>query len=149
MRKMQSILSVVGMMLTNIMPIPIVSAELPPGRKVTINNEISMCYDLEGYKGLLHVDNELLFLRDKTGNLEISNNLKDQTIVHYKDIVKTQQDTIKVISEDHQRMFMLWADENYKRHEAENKPSFNGWAWTLAGVFAATTGVLLIERAVE
>jgi hypothetical protein len=108
------------------------------------------CFELDDYKLLLHMDNDLrtadqkiVLMSEEIRNLRGAENALVSAI-HEADAQRV------ILQEDRVRFFELWKKENLAKHKAENRPMWGSWLpWTLAGVLAITTGGLLVSILVE
>lgn len=68
---------------------------------------------------------------------ELVNEQRKVTILETNEVLL--QEIISVQEQENTRLFDKWKEENKKRREAENKPSYSWIGWTAAAVFATST----------
>lgn len=114
---------------------------LPEGRRCKVEGVTYQCFNLEEYKELLRMDTDLQHV------VEQNEALKDtiRSLYGLVDELRLQLDEkdeqIDILSNERDRLFGKWKEENKLRLEAENKPALGNWiAW---GTAAAEAGVIL------
>ncbi len=104
-----------------------------------------MCYDLDKYKLLLTLDNDLRLAEGKVPKLELAVELLQLSNTSLQEAVSVTDDKYTVMRKDRDRLFEKWKSDNKAKHIAENKPTFGSWLpWTLTGILAAALGGTII-----
>ena len=118
---------------------------LPKGALLPYENQKYMCYDLEQFKMLLHMDNDF---RSAVESLSVTKSkvydLSNANLA-FKKALSISDQQIELMRAENKRLSILWTEENRLRHIAENKPSFGGWVpWSLTGVLGVLSVGLIV-----
>lgn len=139
----------IGKVLTSIFAILVTASSaaaepLPQGRRVEVGREMLHCFNFDEYKSLVVMNRELEAVSAEMVLDKERKVLLSKEIDLLKGIQKVQVAQVKLFSDENERLFQLWKEENRKRHVAENKPAWGSYlAWSLAGVFAVSTATLV------
>lgn len=114
---------------------------LPEGRRCVVEGVTYQCFNLEEYKELLRIDTDLESITEKyETSLEMISHL-DEVNDSLRLQIEEKEEQISILSQERDRLFNKWKEENMLRLEAENKPALGNWvAW---GTAAAEAGVIL------
>lgn len=117
---------------------------LPKGERVNKGKpDEKVCYTFKAFKTLLILDSDFTGCTKTQAKLKAKANEQSAVIKALERIAKLQGDNTKRLQTGYDRMFKLWAAENKKRHQAENKPNLSATlGWTAAGALAVATAVL-------
>jgi hypothetical protein len=96
-----------------------------------------MCYDLDGFKLLLHMDNDLRaaelqlpVLKLELSSLYIANKELQEALAE-------AEKQLDEVSKDRERISEQWKKDNLAKHKAENRPVFpSAVPWIISGVLA-------------
>lgn len=126
------------------------SHRFPDSFSVQYDGVTYRAFNLGAVQDLLKIDADLVTCtRQLEVSLAKSLRLQEQVTV-YLDVIKLEQDTSRLLQESNTALFAKWAEENKRRHEAENKPSLSavfGWSSTaLLGILTVVTTTLLVAR---
>jgi len=116
---------------------------LPKGEPQTIKKERVWTYTLEEMKIILQMDVDLRTAEYK--ELEYIKLQANQSLVNagLRKQLEFRDKQLTISQEDRKRLFEKWAEENKKRHLAENKPMISSWiAWSSAAAAVAVAAVL-------
>jgi hypothetical protein len=117
---------------------------LPEGRRCSTNNGTFQCYNLEEYRELLHIDEDLrLAVETHTVDLE---RIAQLTLAaeELRIALTSAESNITLLEAERTRLRELWNEENRLRHEAEAGDDLAWLPWTLAGGFAISTVILAL-----
>src|SRR5690606_8663137 len=118
---------------------------LPQGKPKIVDGETLQGYDLAGYKSLVVLGAEVVSLRETTSALQAQVDHLEESVSLLESVRAAQDEKIHMYSEENQRLYDMWKEENRKRHEAEARPDWgSALAWGAAGTFAVSTAVLLL-----
>lgn len=103
------------------------------------------CYDLENYRLLLQFNEELTLSRQRVSLLTERLEIAQRVSTSLQRAVDAQETQISTLSQERDRLFERWQEENRLRHEAENMPDFMSWlGWGIAAAaVAALLGMIL------
>lgn len=108
-----------------------------PDREFTTDGDISyMSFDIVNSRKLLAQISCGSYFKKTSSILEKKLVIAAGAVEAYKDINTAQTEKINFLQDDRKRVVAMWQEENKKRHEAENKPSY---VWLAASVLAVTT----------
>lgn len=123
---------------------------LPKGVYLGEGDAKRMCYTFPQYKLLLSMDADLkkgdtsvpalqeAIKELRLGSGEIRLALSDSNI------------QLRLMTEDRERVYKKWEQDNEAKHVAENKPAFGSWfPWALSGVLAAVLGGTIVGISVS
>jgi hypothetical protein len=123
---------------------------LPEGKRLKIEQRTYQGYTLEEMKVLLKMDVDLeMYSKEIPKFREIIAD-KTELASELRKIIDAKDEQIRIVSTDKDRLFTKWAEENRKRHLAENKPNWGSWlGWTAAAamtIVSVTLAVTLIVK---
>lgn len=115
---------------------------LPLGRRCSLASETYQCFNLDEYRELLLMDEDLrnldrLHAADIQRLVLLTNASEELTAS-----LESANSTIELLESERLRLTAMWEEENRLRHEAENRPDWNWIPWTLAGGLAIAVVVL-------
>lgn len=122
---------------------------LPLGRRCSVATDTFQCFNLDEYRELLLMDEDLRYLN----GLHSADIERIVVLTHASDeltaSLEAANSSLSLLEAERLRLNALWEEENRLRHEAENRPDWNWIPWTLAGGFAIATAVLAIIVGVQ
>ena len=100
-----------------------------------------MCYDEEGFRKLLTVDNALRLSEGRVPRLEAAvQELMLESKALRKALVLADSSKL-VLKVDRDRIHAKWVEANRKFHIADNRPTFGTWVpWAISGVLLVVGG---------
>ena len=123
---------------------------LPEGRRCHPNGYTFQCFTLGEYKILLEMDSDLQFLEPAYDNALSRIDVLEKKVVQLEISLAAANSQIVILEEERDRLHGLWAEENRKRLEAENRPMLGSWvAWALAAAEAVALGTVFVVLAVD
>lgn len=122
---------------------------LPLGRRCVVLSQTYQCFNLEEYRELLLMDEDLRYLN----RLHTADVARISSLTHAADeltlSLESANSSISLLEAERLRLNSMWEEENRLRHEAENRPDWNWIPWTLAGGFAIATVILSVIVGVQ
>ena len=118
---------------------------LPAGTRVGVGTPgEAQCYDVVGFKELLKLDSQFSSAEQMNDLLSQKTAEQDNIIQYQQEEIKIRANTALILQTENTRLFEQWKDENKKRLEAENRPSWTpSWIpWAVAGAAVVAAGVL-------
>lgn len=117
--------------------------ELPEGKRLKTPQGTFQGYNLQEFKIILRIEADYKSWGIQLPEYRKINKYLQQEVKNRDEQIMLMQTQMGVMSEDRERLFKKWKEENLKRHLAENKPEFGSWiAWGAAGVMTAVAAVL-------
>lgn len=115
---------------------------LPLGRRCSLAAETYQCFNLDEYRELLLMDDDLRNL-DRLHAADIQRlTLLTHASEELTASLEAANSSIELLESERLRLSAMWEEENRLRHEAENRPDWNWIPWTLAGGLAIAVVVL-------
>ncbi len=117
---------------------------LPEGRRCEVDGETFQCFNLEEYRELLFMDNDLRYYDEAwpraQSQIEHLGNVADQLRL----ALTASEAALAVLSQERDRLLDRWTEENRLRLAAENRPVLGSpLAWALAAGEAIVIVILL------
>lgn len=102
-------------------------------------------FDLGGFRELLLIDFDLQIALQE---LEIQQQLVIQLRAEVNGLSENlllTEDSVRILTEDRDRLLLLWTEQNRRLHAAENTPQVGPViGWVLAGVLAVSLGATIV-----
>lgn len=118
---------------------------LPVGRRCEVNGETFRCFNLEEYRTLLLMNNDLQYYYSAYPLLELQVIELTQAVNELDSAFRMAEEQIELLQAERTRLFEKWQEENALRLQAQNKPNTSamiGWAVALVElVIIAVMGV--------
>ena len=142
-KKSIAILALTGCLLQGTAIAQVPPKNIPKGQRCVSEGETFQCFDLDDYKELLKADVRYVKCLEHNRIFETKEQKTKIQIFNLKKAIEIQEERTRNVEEYSNQLYILWLEENKKRHEAENEPQYGSWVlWATTGTFAVTTAVL-------
>ena len=102
-------------------------------------------FDLGSFRELLSID---LDLQITLQELELQQQLVEQLRIESIDLAESlrlTEDSVRVLSEDRDRLLLQWTEQNRRLHDCENTPKIGPViGWVLTGILAVSSGATIV-----
>lgn len=116
---------------------------LPDGMRWNIHGETYQCFDLDEYRALLRMDQDLRAAEILIPNLEARVTSYGNAAQQLQIALDLANEEIEVFQRERVRLTEQWTEENRLRLEAENRPIIGDWfGWGFAAVEAIALAIL-------
>jgi hypothetical protein len=112
---------------------------LPNHTRITYQKRTLSAFDLESYKSLLKLSYDHLLMEDALLLADAKVQNLEALITLHKDTAESLHRSIKYWSNDHERLFKKWTEENKARYAAEVKAE-SPYPWVVLGIGGGVTG---------
>jgi len=118
---------------------------LPDHVTIQVDGERHEAFNLEGFRELLRMDEDLRHYVVDHPLLQDRLTLCTEQVAAVREVAALRLLDISTLTAERNRLQAAWAEENRLRLEAQNAPDFGSWfGWGLAAVFGVATVVLAI-----
>lgn len=126
------------------------TSRFPSHTTVVLNGERHETFDLGGFVGLLRLDSDLYYAQQELELLRQYRAECDATVLSLRTGLDLSNHQLEISTNERNRLFHDWEQENLARRQAENKPRLGSWlGWSLASGFALstiiTTALLIVK----
>lgn len=128
------------------------ASPLPMGdlKYYTETQEYFMCYDIQKYKLVLTAFADLSTCEEHNGLLEQKIGLLEGNYLAVQRQNQELQNVNIFLSEENDRLYQKWEEQNLRMHEAENSPNWSAWGgWIAAGVATIGAGLAITYAATK
>lgn len=116
---------------------------LPDGMRWSIHGETHQCFDLDEYRALLQMDQDLHAAELLIPNLESRAASYGRAAQQLQIALDLANEEIEVYEQERERLTTQWTEENRLRLEAENRPILGDWfGWGFAALEAIAIAIL-------